>query len=191
MQGSKDLLYENYYSDSNGFISIYFVSPSCNNTQSCKSQDMLYIRVNVDEDITNNRLYSSSTDFSLEPWSSNVDTFLQIYAPKLESVNCDDSLNLDIKLKTLDAPKGNLYFQVQSQSGILFAGSFNLETNEKSANIDENIFETENVKINKFEDQLDNIATDSSSIVTTISMSILVEAKMSPEFAIGLLYIEW
>ena len=144
---------------------------------------MLYIRVNVDEDIENTRLYSSSTDFSLEPWSSNVDTFLQIYAPKeLESVNCDDSLNLDIKLKTLDAPKGNLYFQVQSQSGILFAGSFNLETNEKSANIDENIFETENVKINKFEDQIENKATDSSSIVTTISISILVDAKMSPEF---------
>ena len=77
---------------------------------------------------------------------------MQIYAPEeLEYVNCDDSLNLDIKLKTIDAPKGNLYFQVQSQYGALFSGSFNLETNEKIANIDENIFEKEIVRINKKE----------------------------------------
>jgi len=44
-----------------------------------------------------------------------------------------------------------LYFQVQSQSAVLFAGTFNLETNEKSASIDKNIFETQNVKINKKE----------------------------------------
>jgi hypothetical protein len=154
MQGfnSKDLHYNKYNSDSNGFIYIYFVSPSCNNPKSCKSQSQLHISVEVDEDIKNTRLVSSSTWFSLQPWSSKVDTFLQIYAPEeLESVNCGGSLILDIKLKTLDAPKGNLYFQVQSQSAVLFAGSFNLETDEKSANIDKNIFETENVKINKKE----------------------------------------
>jgi hypothetical protein len=151
-QGSKDLHQQQYMSDTNGFVSIYFVSPSCDNPKSCESQSQLYISVEVDEDIQNSRLFSSSTGFSLQSWSSKIDTFLQIYAPEeLESVNCDDSLNLDIKLKTLEAPKGNLYFQVQSQSAVLYAGSFNLETNEKSASIDKNIFETQNVKINKKE----------------------------------------
>ena len=151
-QGAKHLHQQQYMSDTNGFVSIYFVSPSCDNPKSCESQSQLYISVEVDEDIQNSRLVSSSTGFSLQPWSSKVDTFLQIYAPEeLESVNCDDSLNLDIKLKTLEAPKGNLFFQVQSQSAVLYAGSFNLETNEKSASIDKNIFETQNVKINKKE----------------------------------------
>jgi hypothetical protein len=151
-QGAKNLHQQQYISDSNGFVSIYFVSPSCENPKSCESQSQLYISVEVDEDIQNSRLVSSSTGFSLQPWSSKVDTFLQIYAPEeLESVNCDDSLNLDIKLKTPEAPKGNLYFQVQSQSVVLFAGSLNLETNEKSASIDKNIFETQDVKINIIE----------------------------------------
>jgi hypothetical protein len=41
----------------------------------------------------------------------------------------------------------------------------------------------------KFEDKIENIATNTSSIVTSISMSILVDAKMSPEFTILAYYI--
>ena len=41
----------------------------------------------------------------------------------------------------------------------------------------------------KFEDKKENVATNSSSIVTSISMSILVDAKMSPEFSILAYYI--
>jgi hypothetical protein len=41
----------------------------------------------------------------------------------------------------------------------------------------------------KFEDKIENVATNSSSIITSISMSILVDAKMSPEFSILAYYI--
>ena len=160
-QGPNDLHERKYASDANGFISINnFVSPSCNNNKkNCKSQ--LYIRVEIEEKIENTRLVSSSTGFSLQSWSSKIDSFLQIYSPEdLEPANCGDSLDFDIKLKTSEAPKGNLYFQVQSQSTVLYSGSFNLETNEKSANIDKSIFDSKNVKINKKDKQESDVVCE-------------------------------
>ena len=140
-------------SDSDGFISIHFKAPSCNNALNCKKLSQLYIRVNVDENIQKTRLSSSSTAFSLQPWYSKSSTYLHIYTPgDLKPVECGDKIDLDIKLKSItSAASGKIHFQIQSRSSILYSGSYDLQTSENVASIDSSILTTDNVNVKKIE----------------------------------------
>jgi hypothetical protein len=118
----------------------------------CKILSQLYIRVNVDENIQKTRLFSSSTGFSLQPWFSKTNSYLQIYTPeKLEPIECGNKIELDIKLKSKNLASGKINFQIQSRSSVLYSGSYDLETRESLANIDESILKTDSITVNKFE----------------------------------------
>ena len=56
---------------------------------------------------------------------------------------------MDIKIKSKEKLNGKVHFQVQSRSSVLYSGSYNLETHELTANINENILSINSRSIRK------------------------------------------
>lgn len=155
---SADLIHvQNYTTDANGLISVNFISAACSSYKNCNKDLRLYIRVHVADDVQpqhyNGPLFSSSTGFSLQAWNSKLENYLQIYRQDnlKKSVDCGEYVNFDVKIKSNEAAIGNLYFQIQSKSAVLYSGSYNLDTNEKILNMDEVIYSTDTLKIRKIE----------------------------------------
>ena len=90
---------------------------------------------------------SSSTGFSLKQWYSHSNTYLQIYTPeKREPAECNKNMDVVIKLKSNKTLQGNLYYQIQSRSAVLYSGSYNLDTHD---NADANVYVPEDLKLPK------------------------------------------
>lgn len=113
-------------------------------TQSVLFENLIILKVKTDEKDDSSlpyykRMHSSSTGFSLKPWHSRENTYLQIYPDSSnKDKQCDENINLKIKLKSKQKIQDNIYFQIQSRSDVIYAGSYNINSNQKTISIGKN-----------------------------------------------------
>ncbi len=92
-------------------------------------------------------MYESSTGFSLKPWYSHENAYLQIYR-NYESGNTDSDIvdclsqtnfNIMVKLpQNIEQATGSLFYQIQSRSKVVLSGHYDINQNKNVLNVPNN-----------------------------------------------------
>jgi hypothetical protein len=73
-------------------------------------------------------------NFELHPWQSASNSYIQIYSPENLEINCGDEVKSKIIIRSPKKINDKIYFEVQSKTGVVSSGHYDIKTEETILN---------------------------------------------------------
>ena len=74
--------------------------------------------------------FTRERNFEIQPWQSGSNSYIQMYSPDNLDINCGDEVKSKIMLRSPKKINDKIYFEVQSKTGVVSSGHYNIKTEE-------------------------------------------------------------